>query len=166
MIELNELEPLYDKIPLESDSALKDELFAIFKADFIDNQFYVDGKKVKIIYQKSNMPGFRQYPETFVHIVTRESHISGKRNFEPNRANRIHWIKNILLQSNDSRIKFFQYRDEKGVLKDHYWYEDYNFMVVLKPLSPDTLIVTAFCVDQLEKPTYKRRLNEYRKGLK
>ena len=90
MIELDELEPLYDMIPLDPDNSLKDELFAIFKADFIDDQVTVDGKEVKIIQHKSNIPGFRQYPETFVHIVTRESHISKKRNFEPNRANRIH----------------------------------------------------------------------------
>jgi len=166
MIELDELEPLFDKIPLEPDTEIIDQLYDIFKTDFIDNPFTVNGKRVKIILQRSNMPGFRQYPETFVHIVTRKSHLSGKRSFEPERANRIHWIKNILLQVNDTRIKFFKHKDEEGVLKDHYWYEDYNFIVVLKPLSADTLIITSFCVDALEKQAYKRKLVEYRNGLK
>lgn len=51
------------------------------------------------------------------------------------RANRIHWIKNILLQSQDRRIKFFQFRDEENVLKDHYWFEEKDFIVVLKPVN-------------------------------
>lgn len=166
MIALDELEPLFDEIDIEPESEILNQLFEVFKNDFIDNLFTVNGKRVKIIPQRSNMPGFRQYPETFVHIITRKSHISGKRNFEPERANRIHWIKNILLQIADNRIKYFKFKDEEGSLKDHYWYEDYNFMVVLKPLSTDTLIITAFCVDALEKSRYKRILQDYRKGLK
>ena len=92
------------------------------------------------------MPGFRQYPETFVHVVTRKSKLSGKRHFDRERANRIHWIKNILLHSQDRRIKFFQFRDEENILKDHYWFEEKDFIVVLKPVTPNSLLITAFCV--------------------
>ncbi len=166
MIELDDLEPLYDKIPLEPDEDLKNELFEIFKKDFIDNPFMVDNSKVKIILEKSKMQGFRQYPETFVHIVTRLSPMSGKRKFEPERANRVHWIKPILLRKDDTRVKFFKSADEHGILKDHYWFQEMDFMIVLKPISSDVLIITAFCVDKMDRNKYKNRYIDYRKGIK
>jgi len=167
MIQLEDLETLYDdNLPLEPDEDLKDELFEVFKTDFIDNPFLVDTSKVKIIHAKSKLPGFTKYPETFVHIITRKSTISEKRSFEPERANRIHWIKPILLQKADNRVKFFKFTDEDGVLKDHYWFQEMDFMIVLKPISKDVLIITAFCVDILDRNKYKNRYMEYRKGIK
>jgi len=167
MIQLEDLETLYeDNLPLEPDEDLKDELFEVFKTDFIDNPFLVDTSRIKLIFEKSKIPGFTKYPETFVHIITRKSTISKKRNFEPERANRIHWIKPILQQKDDKRIKFFKFKDEDGVLKDHYWFQDMDFMIVLKPISSDVQIVTAFCVDKTEKDKYKNRYLEYRKGIK
>jgi hypothetical protein len=166
MIELDDLEPLYDEIPLEPDEDLKIELFEIFKKDFIDNPFKIDNSKVKIILEKSRIPGFRQYPETFVHIITRLSPMRGKRNFEPERANRIHWIKPILLQKDNSKIKFFEFADDDGILKYHYWFKEMNFMIVLKPISPDVLIITAFCVDKMDRNKYNNRYFKYRKDIK
>jgi len=71
-----------------------------------------------------------------------------------------------LQQKDDKRIKFFKFKDEDGVLKDHYWFQDMDFMIVLKPISSDVQIVTAFCVDKTEKDKYKNRYLEYRKGIK
>ncbi|MBS3772516.1 MAG: hypothetical protein KGY69_19850 [Bacteroidales bacterium] len=92
--------------------------------------------------------------------------MSKKRYFEPERANRIHWIKNILLQRSDPRIKFFQFEDGRKTIKDHYWFEEGKFMVVLKEVTNGLLIVTAFCVDDLEKEKYRRRYQAYRNSIK
>lgn len=165
MIELDDLEPLFDEMPIEPSAEIKDQLFAIFKTDFIDNPLLVRGQCVKIISHHSNMPGFRQYPETFVHVITRKSKLSGKRSFDRERANRIHWIKNILLQSTDPRIKFFKFKDEQNILKDHYWFEDLDFMIVLKPVSPETMLISAFCVDNDDRRIFRGRYKDYRSSL-
>ncbi len=165
MIELDDLEPLFDEMPIEPSSEIKEQLFDIFKTDFIDDPLFVGGQRVKIIPHFSNMPGFRQYPETFVHVVTRKSKLNGKRHFDRERANRIHWIKNILLHSQDRRIKFFQFRDEENVLKDHYWFEEKDFIVVLKPVTPNSLLITAFCVDADDRRIFRGRYIAFRNSL-
>jgi len=166
MIDLDALEPLFNKIDLEPDSAIKKKLFDIFKTDFIDNPFFIDGKKIKVILANSKVEGFYDYPETFVHIITRKSKITGKRSFIPDRANRIHWVKNILLQKDDDRINFFKWVDDEGILKDHYWFVENNYMVVVKPLPSNVLIISAFCVDNDEQLSYSKKYQEYRKSIK
>lgn len=166
MIELDDLDVLIEDLSYEPSNYEIDLLFKSFKADFIENPFTIDGHKIKIIHSPSIIPSFKSYPETFVHIITRLSELSKKRRFEPDRANRIHWIKNILLQKNDVRIKFFQFNDENKVTKDYYWFEEKNFMIILKKVTNDLMIVTAFCVDLLEKEKYKKRFLKYRASIK
>jgi hypothetical protein len=161
MTDLSELKILIEDLSFDPTSDQIEQIYQVFKNDFIDNQLIIDGKKIKIILDKSNIPAFRSYPETFVHIITRKSYYSGKRSFEPERANRIHWIKEILFQKNDKRIKFFKWQDQNRITKDHYWFEEGNFMVVLKKISKDLIIVTAFCVDKLEIAKYKKRYYQY-----
>ena len=71
-----------------------EELYQLFKIDFIDVDFYFDGCKVKIDIANSKEAGFETYPHTFVKIITRG--VKGKRCFDKKRANKIHWIKPIL----------------------------------------------------------------------
>ena len=59
MIQIEDLEPLYEyNLPLEPNEELKNELFEVFKENFIDNPFMVDNHKVKIIHATSKLPGF------------------------------------------------------------------------------------------------------------
>jgi hypothetical protein len=165
MIDLDDLKDLFDDLGFdEPDHDQFNEMLEIFTDDFVTNPFKVDGKQVKVIMSPTWNREFIGHPETFVHLITRESKFKGKkeRQFDKWRANRIHWIKPILLNKNNARIKYFEYLDEKGYMKHHFWFEEKNFMVVLKPISNELLVVTAFCVDKLEIPTYKRRYNEYR----
>ena len=71
-----------------------EELYQLFKSDFIDNVFYFDGSKVIIDSRNSKEDGFKNYPHTFVKIITRGN--KGKRAFDKKRANKIHWIRPIL----------------------------------------------------------------------
>lgn len=48
-----------------------EELFQLFKTDFIDTVFNFDGCKVKIDITNSKEEGFETYPHTFVKIITR-----------------------------------------------------------------------------------------------
>ncbi len=163
MIELDDLDDLFDDLPFDnpSDEQLN-EMRRIFEEDFIDNPFDIDGSNVKVITNPSWNREFQGEAETFVHLITRKSHLKGRRQFDRHRANRIHWIKPILLQRNDLRVRFFEDEDDKGVLKQHYWYEEGNHMVVVKPIGNDTLVVTGFVVDADAAPGIRRRYYEYR----
>lgn len=162
MLELDDLEELFDDLGYEeiSNEQLK-TLLGIFQKDFIDEAFEVEERRVKIVDKASFNREFKGYPETFVHLITRESKMKGQRMFDPERANRLHWIKPILLHSKDSRIKYYEFTDNKGILKKHFWFQEADFMVILKPIGNDLLVVTGFKVDILEKRTYLKRYRDY-----
>ena len=137
-----------------------------FISDFIHNPFHLDGMPVVVKTQLSYNKYFRNYPESFVHLITRDNKYNDNREFDHERANRIHWIKTILVNSNSGAVKFFTFADGKGLLKHYYWCEGANFIVVLKPILPNILIITAFKVDDHEKSRFRKRYNSYREGLK
>jgi hypothetical protein len=163
------LKPLFedDIIIVDTDDA-KDQIkifYDHFVNDFITNPFLVKGKRIKLYLQNSKIKKFNEYPETFVHIITREIKLRNERFYECNRANRIHWIKPILLAQPCRDILYYRWKDEKGVIKDHYWYFSKDFMVVLKEYEPEMQIVTAFCVDdKIEKARFYERYCNYKEG--
>ena len=73
------------------------------------------------------------------------------------------WFSPITLLSHPTnQVKYFKWRDDKGVCKEHYWYFQGDFMVVTRDLDPDVRIVTAFCVDEDSKHIYWERFADYR----
>ena len=162
MLDLDDLEELFDDLGHQeiTDEQL-DTLFDIFQRDFVDEPFEVEGRRVKIVDKASFNREFRGYPETFVHLITRESKMKKQRMFDPARANCLHWIKPILLHSGNSRIKYYEFTDNRGVLKKHFWFQEADFMVILKPIGDDLLVVTGFKVDEIEKRTYLKRYRDY-----
>lgn len=163
---VNELTPWFSAKELDaiSEEAQKAEFYKIFKEDFIDDELVVNGKKVKIIKELSKIPGFQTYPETFAHVVTRELKSQRFRFYEVNRANRIHWIRPILESHPCNDVKYFKRSDERGICKEYYWLIHKDYIVVLKEISKDVRIVTAFCVDPEEKLTYFEWFKEYQGG--
>ena len=122
----------------------------------------MNSKNILIIRAPSKIKQYDQYAETFVHIITRS--VTEGRIYDCNRANRIHWIKPILLAHPCNEIKYYKWRDEKGICKEHFWYYAQDFMVVLKDLKADLQIITAFCVDKLDKLRFYERYVNYREG--
>lgn len=163
-MDLDNLTPLFDDNELAMNINPKQvaEFYEIYKRDFIDNQFIIGGKKIKIVSTLSNITDLKMYPETFAHIITRKS--KGVRYYMADRANRIHWIKEILLSHPCDDIKFYLWRDDEGVCKYHYWLLHKKFMVVLKDIGKDAQIVTSFCVDDVEMVKYFERYKRYLKG--
>ena len=84
--------------------------------------------------------------------------------FDKYRANRIHWVKQILLQKDNPKIKYFEKMD-LGYLKKHYWFEEKDFVVILKPVSDTLMIVTAFYVEKLKKDDFEWDYEKYRESL-
>jgi hypothetical protein len=139
-------------------------LYAQFVVDFIDNPFSVNGKKIKIQKASPRQKEFSDYCETFFHIISRKNHFYNDRLYECNRANRSHWIKPILLAHPCTDILYYKWRDHQGVCKEHYWLMSKGFMVVLKNISTDVQIVTAFCVDDDEKLKFYERYKAHKEG--
>jgi len=84
--------------------------------------------------------------------------------FDKYRANRIHWVKQILTQKDSPKIKYFEKIDQ-GYLKRHYWFEEKDFVVILKPVSDTLMIVTAFYVEKLKKDDFQWDYEKYRESL-
>lgn len=113
---LGSLTPHFPKSFSDNDKAKIDQLYAYYTRDFFDMPFQCTGKNVKVkdeLYIKHPADGlpdyFGRYHEKFVHLITREASgrtvvQSKRRIFKENRANRIHWIKPILQNSQDPRI--------------------------------------------------------------
>ncbi|MBN1559884.1 hypothetical protein JW998_06510 [candidate division KSB1 bacterium] len=166
MIPLDDLEDYFDDLTISYSQAQIYDLYSVFKTDFIDNPFEVDGLKVKVILDYAMGTEFDSYPETFIHLITRKSG-SAKRVFDPFRANKLHWIKPILLQKDDKHIKYFEYQESDGRVRDYYWYEEKDFIVIMEKITPDYLIITSFHIDDnISRKRYEKRYWKYKRGLK
>ncbi len=146
-----------------------EQLYAIYGkylTDFANNPFEIDGMTVTVNKQKVKTS--KKYDkfllekhETFCHIVSRGLDNSGKRSFDPNRANKIHWIKPILENRNDKRIKYFEGLNSEGQWCRFYWYKEKSYIVVLKEIRYDLLLVTGYCVDPSETSKFNKQWQDY-----
>jgi hypothetical protein len=166
MIKLDELKPYFGDGELNAsmDHNQIKVFFKIFLDDFITSPIIINGKKIRIDQKKPKPREFADYSETFFHIITKDSDYYNRRLYECNRANRIHWIKPILLSHPCEKIFYYKWRDDNGICKEHFWYFDKNFMVVLRPISAELQIVTAFCVEQENNITYYERYKDFKEG--
>lgn len=166
MIEdLDDLEELFDDLDFERPTSEQiEQMYEIYLTDFVRNPLRVKGKVVRYNNTPTKDPLFRGLHETFRHVVTRESKISERRLFDSQRANRIHWIKPILKNASDSEIWYFERLDSRNRNQHYYWYKSRDFIVILREIEPDVLLVTSFCVDKLERIKYTNWYKDY-KGL-
>ena len=108
---LDELEILFDENDLNFEGPSSDQLFqiyGIFLNDFHKSPLLHKGKNVVFNTNPSKHPLFRGKFEGFVHIVTRKNHYNDKRQYDRDRANRIHWIKPILNNWQSSFVSYFE----------------------------------------------------------
>ena len=138
-----------------------DKLYAAFERDFVKNPFTIHGLKVKVVLTNSKVEGYEDYPETFVHLITRKSS-SGHRVFDRHRANKIHWVKCILENREEEEILYFQYPEGDGSPRDYFWYEEEDFLVIMKQITPDYLVITSFHIDNdRNRKFYRKRYTWY-----
>lgn len=159
---LEELSELYDDLEIDSPTpAQSEEMYHIFMNDFVNKPMTINDMTLKVNENKSKHPLFKGKLDGFVHLVTRESKYSGKRNFDNQRANRIHWIRPILENVTNNRVKYFERINDKGIKQYHYWLKENDFLVILREIKPDILLVTSFIVDVTAKFKYQRWYDEF-----
>lgn len=162
-MELDDLEDLFDE--LDIDGPTPDQLYTmygIFLNDFDENPILLKGKTLKYNRSRSKHPVCLGKAQAFEHIITRKSKISGKRNFDRQRANKIHWIRPILINAHDIRIKYFERVNDKGVNQHFYWYQEKSFIIIIREIDPDVLLITSYSVDSLERNNFKQWYDDYR----
>lgn len=131
------------------------QIYTIFHQHFVVDGVLVESVKLKIHLKKSKISQFKNRPETFVHIVTRE--IAGQRSFDQTRANKVHWIKPILVNCIDSRISVFdRAHDKTGKPQRYFWYKNKAFVVILRNYHKDNFLLTAFCVEPMKAIQFER----------
>ena len=163
MMDLEDLEELFEELDYNKPTPSQIyQMYGIYLNDFIRNPLQIKGRIVKCNANPSNHWLFKGKPSTFVHIITRESKIKKMRDFDHQRANRIHWIRPILERANDTLIWYFERLNEDNENCEYYWYESKDFLVILKQIEPDVLLVTSFYVDKDSKTKFRRWYQEYR----
>jgi hypothetical protein len=161
MPELNALDDLIRDLDYEPTNDQIDELYEIFEKHFIQDGVIVEGRRLEIYRTQSKLPIVWGLPECFAHVVTREGGV-GRRYFDPTRANKIHWLKPILIHSADDRIHVFnRTHDKTGALQYYFWFKEKEFVVILRNFHKDHFLVTAYCVDSR---TEKQFTNWYQTG--
>lgn len=162
--ELDIVEDLFDYLDLNGpDNDQMYTLYGVFKKDMIDDPLFIDDVRVKYDKRNSRHPLFRGKPRGFEHICTRESKHSGKRDFDPERTNKIHWIKPVILNGEDARVKYFERVHYTGQNQRYFWLHEKDYVVIIREITDSLQLVTAFKVDKLEKPRFKHWYEDYQK---
>ena len=167
MTDLDELEDLFDDLSI--DGPTKEQLYhlyGIFLEDFQKNPVIIKGVELKYNNSPSKHPICRGKAKAFEHIVTRESKYSGKRNFDYERTNKIHWIKPIIENAGDVRIKYFEEVNHNGENQLFYWYQEKCFVVIIREIKPDYLLITAYSVDKYTNGNLKKSYDRYNEAKK
>lgn len=167
MIDLDDLEELFDDLSIDGPTKQQlYELYGIFLNDFKKNPIFINGTELKFNANPSRHPICQGKAMAFEHIITRASKYSGKRNFDPERSNKIHWIKPVILNVDDVRIKYFEEVNHDGENQLFYWYQAKSFVVLIREIQPDYLLITAFSVDKENQQSLKEGYNRYIKAKK
>jgi len=166
-MDLDDLEDLFDDLDIEGPTSSQlFTLYGIFLNDIAKKPLVVNGQQVQYNNAKSRHPICVGKALAFEHIITRESKYSNKRNFDPIRANKVHWIRPIIENAGDPRIKYFERVNDKGFNQLFYWYPEKEFIIIIRMIKPNYLLITAFCVDYGERTMFKAWFEEYEKQKK
>ena len=160
--ELDIVEDLFEYLDLDGpDEDQMYRLYGVFKKDLIDEPIYINQIQVAYDKRRSRHPLFIGKPTGFEHICTRESKYSGKRNFDPERANKIHWIKPVIHFKEDARVRYFERAHANGKNQQYYWLYEKDYVVIIREITNSLQLVTAFRVDELERRRFQDWYNEY-----
>ncbi len=164
-MQLEDLEILFDEDDLDFDAPSKEQLYIMyghFLNDFDKAPLIHRGKKVIFNTNISRHPLFKGKYEGFVHVITRKSDYTHKRQYDRDRANRIHWIKPILDNWQSHLVSYFERINNEGQTQYFYWVQSKKFLIILRELNPDLLLVTSYCIDDFNIGQFRKHLNEYR----
>lgn len=137
--------------------------YAIFQRDFIKSQCFLSNILIDSkIAQKVQIYNLN-VEEIFWHIISRKN--GNQRYFDILRAERIEWIKRIILDYNKPPIKMFYCYESNCKIRLYLWLEQDDFVVILERIISQTqtaYIVTSFYIDnQRKRNIFTQKYNDY-----
>ena len=163
MNNLDDLEDLFEDLSIDGPSKSQMyEMYGHYLNTIVKTPLVINGVTLSFNSNLSKHPVCRGKHQCFEHIITRESKHSGKRNFDPERANKIHWIRPILENASDPRIKYFEALNDDNENQQFYWFEEKSFVVILREINPNLLLITSFSVDKEERYGFKKKYETYK----
>lgn len=159
---LDSLEELFDELDIdEPTNEQLNEMYHIYKTDICKIVF--QGEVIIVNKNRSRHYICRGMNQTFEHLITRKSMHSGKRHFDAQRANRLHWIRPIIESYNNPVINYFEEKNDDGQLQYFFHYYEKDFIVILRDLPNGRMLITSYYVDAYRKNYFKRKYDAYRK---
>lgn len=131
-------------------TAYQDALYTIFKADFLDDRPYFEGKVVSIRKQ----PIEYGKEEAFFHVTCQDYLKDGKRVPDFRRCERISWVRSFIeeyqcdpaLCDACDGIKVWR-EPYKSTFRVHLLFEEEQYIVILEPREKYCLLITAFYIE-------------------
>lgn len=143
------------------ESKIIEFLYDIFKNDFINNQTYLAEKIYINPLSKDKNQGKEKI---FWHVVTKENPKNKQRELDEHRASRIKWIKEIILNHSQNKIKlFYHYENKQKAVRLYLWAYQKDFIVIIQKLGKSSShLVTSFYIDKnYNKNIYEKRYQNY-----
>lgn len=161
-MDLYTLDDLIPSLAIDPSEDHLNELYEIFKKDFIEEEYYLNGLLIKVDLAPSKEYGFQNYPHTFIKLITRGK--KNKRVFDRKRANKLHWIKVILDNRKTDDITCFKYKEGAGSIRDYFWFKNGDYLVIMEKITPKYIIISGFHIDDdRNRKFYQRRYEESKK---
>jgi len=164
-MELDDLDDLFEDLDISNPT--KEQLYrmyGIYLNDFVSSTLYFEGRKVVVndtLVHDRKEGYFVRKQKSFDHIVTRKNKYSGKRMYDRDRANKIHWVRVIIENNTSPLIKRFEKVDGDGNNNILLWYKDKSYIVILREKQPDLFLVTGYCIDVTEEGRFKNEYEAY-----
>lgn len=153
-----------------------DILYSIFHRDFVANKTYL-AQKIYINPKSDDCEEDKE--KVFWHLTSREetekyweNGIKKTRTLgrypDFRRAERIEWVKQIIENHQNERIRLFYHREsnKKRDIRLYLWAYNDDFVVILQKLGKSqSFLVTSFYIDnQSKRNTYQKRFENYQNG--
>ena len=149
---------LPEKLDLDSTFAeMVSKLYAVFHNDLINNRLYF--KSLPIVFDNRKLDS--EYEEGFWHVISRGK---SERLIDYKRAKRLPWLRPIIENASHPEILTWNEQDidrrGKVINKSYFWYQEGNYLIVLKEIPRRYFLTTAFYVNEGRNERYYQRKYE------
>ena len=149
-------------------SSYVEDIYAIFKRDFIDSSPVFNNAIVDI----RRTPYDQGKEDGFWHVTCKDYKTGGPRNTDLRRCERIEWIRAIIENYNcnsycddcDGVLAWIE--PYKGSYRVHFLLVDERYLVIIEPRKTYYVLVTAFYIDENSESYFRKQLNQYEKYQK
>lgn len=132
------------------------ELYTIFKKDFIESKVFY--QNLKVIYDKRKLWGNKE--EAFWHLITKED-TKAVRIPAYDRAKRLPWARPTIENHDKPEVKVWDYLEGNGKVRIYLWLENYDYAVILERGKGKrkhlVILITGFYVERWKRKDLLRR---------